>query len=165
MPQLEFATYASQIFWLAIIFAILYIYLAKGSLPVIREVLHNRQSRISSDLQKAESLKEQAEAAEEDFTTVIAEARQKAHHLLADEKARIDAEEAARNAKIEQNFAQQNKEAENRVALLRKEAAAKLVPIAAEAAVLMVEKLVGTKVEIKRAETIAREISEELSAK
>ncbi len=163
MPQLEFATYASQIFWLAVVFVILYFYLAKSSLPVIREVLQNRQSRIAGDLKKAETLKQEAEAASEDFTSAIAGARQRAHALISEAKAKIDAEEAARNAKIEQNFAHQNKEAEQRVVTLRKEATAKLVPIAASAAALMAEKMLGVKIDSAHAESVALEISKELS--
>lgn len=159
MPQLEFANYASQILWLAITFITLYICLSRGSLPVIREVLHNRQSRIAADLKKAESLKLEIEAAEEDFTSVIVDARQKAHSILEEAKSKIASEEASRNAKIDQNFAHQNKEAEHRVAALRKEATAKLVPIAANAAILMAEKLVGSKVDSERANSIALEIS------
>lgn len=159
MPQLEFATYASQIFWLAIIFFTLYLCLSRGSLPVIREVLHSRQSSISADLKKAESLKLEIEAAEEDFTSVIVDARQEAHKLLDEAKSKIAAEEASRNAKIDQNFAHQNKEAEQRVAALRKESAEKLVPIAAEAALLMAEKLIGSKLDGAKANSIALEIS------
>ncbi len=165
MPQLEIATFASQIFWLAVTFIILYFYLAKGPLPVIREVLSNRQSRISNDLKKAESLKEEAEAAQADFTTVIIQARQKAHELLGNAKAKIDSEEAARNAKIDQNFAQQSKEAERRIVTLRKEATEKLIPVAAQAAVVMLEKLINAKVDSKHAEDVALEISTELSKK
>lgn len=165
MPQLDFATYASQIFWLAVLFSVLYLYLSKGPLPVIREVLNNRQSRIAADIKKAESLKCEAEAAENDFTTVIAQARQKAHQLISDAKSRIESQESKRNAKIEQNFAHQNKEAERRVVILRKETISKLLPVASGAAVLMTEKLIGTKVDEKRAAEIALEISNEMTAK
>jgi F-type H+-transporting ATPase subunit b len=164
MPQLEFASYAAQIFWLAIVFIALYIYLSKGPLPVIREVLHNRQSRISGDLKKAESLKREAEAAAHDFTEVIAKARHTAHKVLGDAKARIDSQESSRNAKVEQNFAHQNKEAENRIIILRKEATAKLIPVAASVAASMAEKLIGTKMDENRAAEIALEISKEITA-
>lgn len=165
MPQLEFSTFAAQIFWLSIIFTILYIYLSRGPLPVIMEVLHSRQSRIASDLQKAESLKMEAEAAEEDFTSAIAEARQNASKILNNAKVKVALEEASRNAKMEQNFAHQNKEAEQRVVMLRKEAIAKLVPIAASAAALMAEKLIDTKVDLAHAQSIALDISKEISIK
>lgn len=162
MPQLEFATYAAQIFWLAVIFGLLYFYLSKVSLPVIREVLHNRQSRISGDLKKAETLKKEAEEAEEDFTSVITNARQKASKILSDAKTKIDAEEASRNAKMEQNFAHQTKEAEHRMVLLKEKAVTAFIPIAAEAALMMSEKLLGKKIaDLGHAEKIAANISKE----
>lgn len=165
MPQLEIATYASQIFWLAVIFVMLYIYLSRSSLPVIREVLQNRQSRIAGDLKKAETLKQDAEAASEDFTSVIAASRQRAHALIGDAKAKIAAEEAARNAKIDQNFAHQNKEAEIRVVVLRKEATEKLIPVAAAAAALMAEKMLGVTVDSAHAQSVALKVSKEIADK
>lgn len=163
MPQLEIATYASQIFWLAIVFVILYFYLAKSSLPVIREVLQNRQLRISSDLSKAETLKREAEAASHDYASLVTSARQKAHSLLSDAKARVAEEDAVRNAKIEQNFAHQSKEAERRIVELRKEATAKLIPVAAGSAALIVERILGTKVDAAYAESVALEVSKEIN--
>ena len=159
MPQLEFATYAAQIFWLAVVFVMLYLYLSKGPLPTIMDVLHNRQSRIASDLKKAESLKREAEAAAEDFTSVIQESRTSASRMLSESKAKAAKEEAERNAKIEQSFIQRNKDAEQRVISLRKEATEKLVPVAASAAALMAEKLIGTKIDLKHAEDIALKLS------
>jgi F-type H+-transporting ATPase subunit b len=165
MPQLDFATYASQIFWLSVIFTILYYYLSKGPLPVIREVLHSRQSRIANDLKKAESLKKEAESAEEDFTTAIADARQKASKILLDAYSKAAEEEAVRNAKVEKTFSEQNKEAEQRIIGLRKDAAIRLIPIATEAAILMTEKLIGKKVDFKHAEAVVMEIKKEISIK
>lgn len=165
MPQLEFSTFAAQIFWLAIIFTGLYIYLSRGPLLAIMEVLHTRHSRMSGDLKKAASLKEEAEAAEEDFTSAIAEARQKASKILHNAKAALAIEEATRNAKIEQNFVRQNKEAEQRVLQFRRESVAKLVPMVADAAVVAAEKLIGIKVDAAYAESVALKISKEIAVK
>jgi len=159
MPQLEFATYAAQIFWLAVIFVLLYIFLSRKSLPVILEVLHNRQSRIAGDIKKAENLRAEAEAAEVDFTTAISEARQKASKVLSEAKAKVTAEETTRSAKIEKTFASHNKDSENRMLTLRKDSLSKIVPVAAQAASLMTEKLIGKKIDQKQAEEIALKIS------
>ena len=65
MPQLDFATFASQIFWLVVTFGVLYLIMARSALPVIREVLQTRQTRIFEDLRKAEKLKEEAQEAKQ----------------------------------------------------------------------------------------------------
>lgn len=56
MPQLDFTTYSSQIFWLLICFAVLYIFAAFVILPRIREILKERKGVISADISSAEAL-------------------------------------------------------------------------------------------------------------
>lgn len=154
MPQLEFATFASQIFWLAVSFGILYLIMARSALPVVREVLHNRQSRISDDLKKAEALKTEAEQAEADFTSVITTARLKASETLAAAREKADKEAEKRNAKLDETFQRQAKEAEHRVDVIRKEAIEKMAPIAADTAADIVKKLVGLNIDHKKIEQL-----------
>ncbi len=45
MPQLEVATYASQIFWLIVAFSTLYWLLSRRALPRVAEILEARQDR------------------------------------------------------------------------------------------------------------------------
>ena len=75
MPQLESATFISQIVWLAVTFLALYVVMARIALPRIGEVLEARQDRIAHDLDTAASLKAEAEAALAAYETSIAEAR------------------------------------------------------------------------------------------
>ena len=60
LPQLDLATYSSQVFWLVISFVVLYFLVAKLAMPRIAEVLEERQERIEDDLDKAETLKKEA---------------------------------------------------------------------------------------------------------
>lgn len=165
MPQLEFATYASQIFWLAVIFAVLYIFLARVSLPVIFGVLNNRQSLISENLKKAENLKNDAKAAEVDFTTVISDARRKASLTLSAAKAKIASEEVMRNAEFEKTFLNQSKDSERKMSALRKEAVENLIPVVSQSASMIAEKLIGIKFDKKHAEKLAMEISNSILIK
>ena len=60
LPQLDLATYSSQVFWLIVSFVVLYFLVAKLAMPRIAEVLEERQERIEDDLDKAETLKKEA---------------------------------------------------------------------------------------------------------
>ena len=62
MPQLIFADYPPQIFWLVVTFAILYILMAYVALPRVESVLEERRKRIADDLEAAERSKKDSEA-------------------------------------------------------------------------------------------------------
>ena len=58
MPQLDPKYWASQAFWLILIFTILYISIAKLYLPKIKNNLDNRENRIKNDLDDANKFKD-----------------------------------------------------------------------------------------------------------
>ena len=60
MPQLNPEFFVSQLFWLAIFFSFLFIFLWKVSLPRIASVLEKRQNKIDDNLSAAKELQEQA---------------------------------------------------------------------------------------------------------
>jgi len=60
MPQLNPEFFVSQLFWLAVFFSFLLIFLWKISLPRIAKVLEKRQNKINDDLSSAKELQEQA---------------------------------------------------------------------------------------------------------
>lgn len=156
MPQLDFSTFASQIFWLIVCFSALYFILSRYSLPNIREVLYNRQSRIANDLQKAESLKEEAESAQADFTSLIADSRQKASKLLNDSRLKAEKDASKKMAKLEESFVKRNKEAEQKAALIKLQAREQLLPIAAEVASQMAKKVANINVPVEKSLEIAK---------
>ena len=57
MPQLNPEFFASQIFWLIISFAILYVVMAKFALPKIADVIESRRDIIARDFEDAEDYK------------------------------------------------------------------------------------------------------------
>jgi F-type H+-transporting ATPase subunit b len=61
MPQFDFTTYSSQIFWFAICFCILYFAVSYIITPRIRSILEQRKKVISSDLSSTADLKTQIE--------------------------------------------------------------------------------------------------------
>ena len=58
MPQLDPKYWASQAFWLILVFTILYISIAKFYLPKIKNNLDNRENKIKDDLEDANKFKE-----------------------------------------------------------------------------------------------------------
>ena len=62
MPQLDPKYWASQAFWLILVFTILYISIARFYLPKIKNNLSERENKIKNDLDDANKFKELSEA-------------------------------------------------------------------------------------------------------
>ena len=60
MPQLNPEFFVSQLFWLAVFFIFLFVFLWRVSLPRIATVLEKRQNKIDENLSSAKELQEQA---------------------------------------------------------------------------------------------------------
>jgi F-type H+-transporting ATPase subunit b len=81
MPQLDFSTYPSQIFWLLCSLGILYVLLSQIVLPRIEAVIQDRQDTISTDLDKAAEFKRRAEEAEMAYEESLSLAYRKAEKI------------------------------------------------------------------------------------
>lgn len=126
MPQLDPTYYASQVFWLIVTFLVLYFVMARAVLPRIREVLQDRQNRITMDLERAEHMRQEAEAAKLDYLNSLDEARNTATKLVSDAADAIKKESLARHAALDKTLQQQLNEAEIQIAAARKEATKQL---------------------------------------
>ena len=88
MPQLNFATWPNQVFWLLVALVIIYIVMTKIAMPRIAAVLAERKGRIGGDLAAAEELKSKAKAAEAAYNLALEQARLEAAKIIAATKAR-----------------------------------------------------------------------------
>lgn len=143
LPQLDHTTYSSQVVWLVITFAVLYVLMAKVALPRIGEVLEERQNKIDDTLAKAEELKAQADAAREAYETSLANARTKAHDAIREVKETAAAEAAERQGALNEKLKAQIAQSEQAIAKARDEALMGIKDVASEVASSVVEKLVG----------------------
>ena len=75
MPQLEFATFPHQVFWLIVALVAIYFILTTIALPRIAAVLAERNGTITNDIAAAEELKLRAAEAEKAYEKALADAR------------------------------------------------------------------------------------------
>jgi F-type H+-transporting ATPase subunit b len=115
MPQLDPSFFPTQLFWLALTFIPLYLIMWKAALPRITSVREARRARIDADLEKASTLKTEAESALADYEKTMAEATAKAQATIreAAQKA-ADAATAQRDA-LAEKLAEQTAESERRI--------------------------------------------------
>lgn len=141
MPQLDFSTWASQIFWTALALFILYKILNGSILPKISGALEDRHNAIADDLDKAAELKQQAEDAEAAHDAALASAKADANKIIAQTQGEIDAELAAASAEAEAEIAARTAESEVRIGEVRAAAASNAKAIATETAQAIIDKL------------------------
>ena len=165
LPQLNFATYTSQIFWMLIVFAVLYIFFAKKSLPEISGVIENRKNHIQSDLEVAEKLAAEADEVQESYHASLAKAQEKAAKEL--KKVETDMNNAATEAAEEYRLRSDKelKKAEDNIAKAQEAAMGDMNSIAAQAASDAVVKIIGGKADVKKAQSIVEGLNSKTARK
>ena len=143
MPQLDFATFPNQIFWLVITLIVIHFVLSRIALPRIGAVLAERQGTITNDLAAAEDLKQQSIAAEEAYNKALADARAEAARIVAEAREEIQADLDAATAKADAEITAKAAESEKAIAEVRANALASVKIVAAETAKEVVAMLGG----------------------
>lgn len=144
MPQLDPTWFASQLFWLTIIFGLFYVLLARFQLPRIQEALENRHNRIQHDLDRAASLQEEAEAIKESYEAALVRARDDARKLLAGVTSQIQENVDKQNVALELLLNEKVQESEHAIALAQANVQTQLTPVVTEITQDIVVKLLGT---------------------
>ncbi len=84
LPQLDVNSFSSQLFWLAVFFVIVYLFMRYVGVPRVAAIIEERRARITADLGAAERLRVEAADARKNFEATIAEAHAAARKLLAE---------------------------------------------------------------------------------
>src|SRR5258706_12871628 len=74
-PPFQSETFASQLFWLAIAFAALYLLSSRVLLPRVGGIIDARANKIEGDLAEAQRFKAEADAANAAYEKALADAR------------------------------------------------------------------------------------------
>jgi hypothetical protein len=86
MPQLDPTYWASQAFWLILVFSILHISIAKFYLPKIKKNLDDRENKIKEDLDEANNLKILSEKKLKDYDIILEDSKKEVAKILLDSK-------------------------------------------------------------------------------
>ena len=144
MPQFDPSSFASQVFWLVVVFGILYLLMSRVALPRIGEVLEERSERIADDLDKAESLKRETEQVIAAYESALEKARGEASAIMAKVAQDLAEQSAVREQAFNGELADRIAAAETRIFRARDQAAAQVRDIAAELAMDVTAKLAGS---------------------
>ncbi|WP_421724553.1 F0F1 ATP synthase subunit B [Bauldia sp.] len=141
-PPFDATTFASQLLWFAITFALLYYLMAKVALPRIGGILEGRRDRIAADLDQAERLKGESEDAAAAYEKALADARARASNMADDAREAARGKANTQREAVEKDLAEKLATAETRIADIKKQALAEVGTIARDAAEAVVTTLI-----------------------
>jgi len=150
MPQLDLATFPSQLVWLAITFVALYLVMTLVGLPRVGGIIAKRRDRITGDLDKAQRMKAEAEAVITAYERALGEARTKAQQALRETAERLAAEATDQQRKLADSLNAETAKAERRIAAAKATALQGVPQLAAEVAQEAARKLAGAAIEPAR---------------
>lgn len=149
MPQIDqiAAIYASQFFWLVLVFGLIYFGIGKAMLPKIQRTVEDRTAKIEGDLAAAEAARAAADAAEGSYLAKLNDSRAKAAAEAAAAKAKATLATEARLKTADLHIAERSAHAERALADRRDAALGEIEGVAIEAAQDIVARITGKSVD------------------
>ena len=158
MPQLNPKFWVSQIFWLLLIFAILYLVIWKIFLPKITYNIENRKSKIVNDLDEAEKLKESAEKKLSEYNKIIENSKREAKKIIEDSKKKLDRDIENKRQKFNNEIEEEIKAAEKEIKDLKKSSISNISSIAVETSTEIIKQIIDTEVNRSNVSAIVEDI-------
>ena len=160
MPQINQLPFifASQLFWLLVVFGIIYFFIGRGMVPKIQSVVEQRDAKIAEDLAAAQKAREDAEAVEAAYRERIEQSRSEALKVAQEAKQQAALETEKSLKAIDEQIGTRVAEAEAKIRTAAAQARQELEPVAAEAASQLVGKLTGQQIAAKDAEPAVKAV-------
>ena len=159
MPQLNTEFWASQIFWLILIFSILYIIIWKIFLPKITDIIENRKSRIIGDLNETQKLKENAEKKLSEYNKIIEDTKKEAKKIIEDNKKKLENDIKNKKQKFNDEIEKELLIVEKEIKNLKKSSISNMNNIATEISFEIIKQIIGTEVNKSNISAVVEDVS------
>tara|TARA_B100000780_G_scaffold28611_1_gene18133 strand:+ start:51 stop:626 length:576 start_codon:yes stop_codon:yes gene_type:complete len=143
MPQLDPTYWASQAFWLILIFTALYLALSNLFIPKIKNSIDNRENKIKDDLDEAQKLKNLAEQKLKEYELSIENAKKEVQKIIFESKNKLNLEIQKKKKEFEKEIEIEIKSAEKEIENLKKESFKSISTISEEMASKVIEQISG----------------------
>ena len=140
LPQLNFATWPSQILWLAISLVMLFVILNRFVLPRVAATIEERRDTIAGDLDLAAVYENKAREAEASYKAALETARAEARRIGDKTQAEIREQLNEAIAEADKRIEAQTATSAERIAAIRAEAGQKAAEVAEQAAGALIDK-------------------------
>lgn len=140
LPQLDPATWPSQIFWLVITLVLLYFIVGRMAGPRIASTLEQRQDAIAADLDLAAEYNNRAKEAEAAYNAALESAHAEARTIADKARAEIQERLNAALAEADERIAAQTAASASRLREIEAQAKANAQAVSAEVAAALVSR-------------------------
>ena len=145
MPQLDPKYWASQTFWLILVFAILYTSIAKFYLPKIKNNLDNRENKIKDDLDDANRFKELSELKLKEYEKILEDAKKEVVKIHLESKNALDKDIRTKKENIEKEIDKEITKAQKDISELKKNSISDIQKISENITSNIIETISGDK--------------------
>jgi len=159
MPQLNPEFWASQIFWLLLIFSSLYLIIWKIFLPKITYSIENRKSKIVNDINEAQKLKASAEVKLKEYNEIIKNSRIQAKKIIDDSKKKLERDIKNKKQTFDEEINKELEVVEKEIIELKKTSKLSINKIATEATTEIIKQIMDTEVNNSSVSAIVDDIT------
>ena len=159
MPQLDPKYWASQAFWLIIVFSALYISIAKFYLPKIKNNLDDRENKIKDDLDDANKFKELSELKLKEYEKILESAKKEMIKTHLESKNALDKDIQTKKAEIEKKIENEILKAQREIKELKKDSLNDIHKISEKIASDIIENISGDKLNASSIKAAVEEVS------
>ena len=143
MPQLDPTYWASQAFWLILIFTLLYMALSKMFIPKIKESIDDRENKIKDDLDEAQKLKLVAEEKLKEYEITIENAKKEVQKIIFEGKKKLNYDIQNKKKKNDKEIEAELKSADQEIKNLKRDSLENISTISEEIASKVIEMVSG----------------------
>ena len=143
MPQLDPTYWASQAFWLVLIFTALYLALSNLFIPKIKDNIDSRENKIKDDLDEAQKLKNLADKKLEEYDHTIEDAKKEVQKIIFENKNELNLQIQSKKKEFDKEIENEIKAAEREIKDLKKDSLKNISIISEEIASKVIEQISG----------------------
>ena len=159
MPQLDPKYWASQAFWLILVFTILYISIAKFYLPKIKNNLDNRENKIKDDIEDANKFKELSDSKLKEYEKILEDVKKEVIKIHIESKNLLDKEIQTKKKTIEKEIEKEITKAQKEIDDLKKNSILDIQKISENIASSIIETISGDKLNESSIKATVEDIS------
>ena len=165
MPQLDPEYWASQAFWLIIIFLSIYILIAKIFIPKIKSNIDMRDNKIRKDLEEAKTYKEQAEKKLEEYNKLIELAKRDVKKILSDSRQKLNEDIQIKRKEVQKKIDEETKIAEEEIKKFKNNSVKKVNSISEEITSELLKEIFGEDINKSSIEAAVSQVVKEHEVK